>query len=294
MSSLTTESAAAAPEAASASRPEVLDGALIRRQIGGILRLELRRNLLGRRAVALYFLAFAPVALLLLWALSPAPRNFMTGPVDAVPMFAFVFEGLLRTSIFLSALILFMSLFRTEILQKSLHYYLLTPVRREVLVAGKYVSALIAVWIVFSVSTVLLYLATFVPWGLGPMTRFLFQGPGLGNLLAYVGVVILGCAGYGAVFLLAGLFFRNPVVAAVTIWGWEGINFLLPPLLKKLSVIFYLQSLYPVPPPAELFAILTDPTPVWLSVPGLLLFTAFVLFLAGWRARRMELGYGGD
>ncbi len=271
-----------------------LDWGLIQRQIRGILRLELRRNLLGRRALALYLLAFVPVLLFLLWAISPAPRNFMQGPIEAVPMFAWVFDGMVRTSIFLSSLILFMSLFRSEILQRSLHYYLLTPVRREVLVVGKYLSALVAVCVVFAVSTFGLFLTTFIGWGFGPLSRFLFQGPGLGNLFTYIGIAVLGCVGYGGLFLLAGLFFRNPIVAGVVVWGWEFANFFLPPLLKKFSVIFYLQSLYPVPLPADVFAILSEPVPAWLSVPGLLLFTLFVLALAGWRARRMELGYGGD
>lgn len=276
-------------------RSQAIDWALMRRQIAGIFRLEMRRNLLGRRALALYFLALGPVLLLILWAISSAPRHLeMRGPLDAVPLFAGLFEGYLRTSIFLSALILFMSLFRSEILQRSLHYYLLTPVRREVLVAGKYLSALVAACAVFALATVALFLLTFIPWGFGELTRFLFQGPGLGNLVAYAGIAVLGCAGYGAVFLLMGLFFRNPVVAAVIIWGWEGINFLLPPLLKKFSVVFYLQSLYPVPLPTELVSVLSEPVSAWLSVPGLLIFTALVLALAGWRARRMEINYGGD
>ena len=271
-----------------------LDWNLIQHQLRGILRLEIRRNLRGRRAFALYFLAFMPVLIFIIWAISPAPRHFFQGPVEAVPLFAGAFEGLLRTSVFLSALILFMSLFRTEILQRSLHYYLLTPVRRDVLVVGKYVSALIVACGIFALSTAVLYLTTFGAWGMGPLSRFMFQGPGLGHMLTYMGVAVLGCMGYGALFLLAGLFLRNPVVAAVTIWGWEFINAFLPSLLKKFSVIFYLQSLYPVPVAAEFLEVLADPVPAWLSVPGLLLFTALVLVGAGWRARRMELGYGGD
>lgn len=272
-----------------------IDWDLVRRQVAGIFRLELRRNLFGRRALALYFLAFAPVLLLALWAISPAPRQLMmNAPMDAVPLFAGLFEGYLRTSVFLSALILFMSLFRSEILQRSLHYYLLTPVRREVLVAGKYLTALVASCSVFAAATAALFLLTFIPWGPGELLRFLLQGPGLGNLVAYMGIAVLGCAGYGAVFLLMGLFFRNPVVAAVVIWGWEAINFLLPPLLKKVSVIFYLQSLYPVPLPAEIVSVLSEPISAWISVPGLLVFTVLVLALAGWRARRMEISYGGD
>lgn len=263
-------------------------------QLRGILRLETRRNLFGRRAFVLYFLALGPVALLILWALSPFPRQEMSGTIDAIPMFAGLFEGYLRTSLFLSALVLFMSLFRSEILNRSLHYYFLTPVRRELLVVGKFLSALGVIATVYGAGTALLYLTNFGAWGFGPLSRHLFQGPGMGHLLAYVGIAMLACLGYGALFLLAGLLFRNPVVPAVAVWGWEFVNFLLPPALKKLSVVFYLQSLYPVPMPGQLFSVFADPVPAWLSVPGLLIFTAAVLLVAAWRARRLQINYSGD
>ncbi len=72
--------------------------------------------------------------------------------------------------------------------------------------------------------------------------------------LTYLGITALACIGYGAVFLIIGLFFRNPIIPAILIYGWEWINFLLPPLLKKLSVIHYLHSLTPVPIPEGPFA----------------------------------------
>ena len=269
-------------------------GQLIRRQIAGILRLELRRNLFSRRAFALYFMAFAPVAVILVWTISPATRHF-DGPTEAVAqVFAPIFVGYLRTVIFLSALITFMSLFRSEILERSLHYYYLTPVRRWVLVVGKYCSALISAWAVFAVSTSAFFLLTCIPWGPSATLRYLFQGPGLGNLAAYVGIAIMGCLGYGAVFLLVGLFFRNAIIPAAFIWGWEFINFLLPPLLQKVSVVHYLRSLYPIPLPEGFVAVVTDPTSPWISVPGLMTFTALVLAFAGWRAGRMEINYGGE
>ena len=264
------------------------------RQISGILRLELRSCLFGRRALATYFLAFAPVGLMLLGVLiaqlQDQPDDFGNAPLA----FAVIFHSYLRTSIFLACLILFMSLFRSEIMRKSLHYYFLTPVRREVLVVGKYLAALISAVVIFSIATTLLYILMMLPWGFGNLSRHLFQGPGLGHLLAYVGVSALACFGYGAVFLLVGLFLRNPVVGAVIIWAWEAINFVLPVLLKKASVIFYLRSLYPVPLPEEVFAVVADPISPWLSVPGLVLFTAAVPALAGFRARGMEINYGDD
>lgn len=275
---------------------------LFQRQIVGILRLELKKGLFSRRALGLYFLAFSPILIVGLWALlTPLPKRMFDGPAQTASMIATLFQFYLRFSIYLSALLMFMSLFRNEVLERSLHYYFLTPVRREVLVAGKYLSALISAWIVFLISTVSLYVMVTIPWGVGELSRYLFQGPGFGNLVAYVMTALLALAGYGAVFMLAGQFFKNPVVPGVLIWIWEFINFLLPASLKKISVIFYLQSFYPVPPPASslpgplsFFRVLADPPPVWLSIFGLILFTGLVIMAAGWRARHMEVSYGDD
>ena len=112
--------------------------------------------------------------------------------------------------------------------------------------------------------------------------------------MTYLGITILGCLGYGAFFLVIGLFFRNPMIPAAIIYVWELINFLPPPLLKKISVIHYLHSLVPVPIPEGPFALVAEPTPAWVSVPGLLTVTAVVLVFASYRIRRMEIRYGGD
>ena len=45
------------------------------------------------------------------------------------------------------------------------------------------------------------------------------------------------------------------------LYGWEWLNFLLPPLLKKVSVIHYLNSLVPVPISEGPFAVVAEPTP---------------------------------
>lgn len=271
-----------------------LDLGVIGRQIVGILRLELGKNLFGRRALAMYFLAFSPIPLALLWAAWPGAREGLVGPPNSAPIFANAFSLYLRFSLYMSALLLFMSLFRSEIMEKSLHYYLLTPIRREVLVVGKYVTALISIVLTFGVSTTVLYLLSISPWGLGEMSTYLLRGPGLGNLISYLGIVVLACAGYGAVFLLTGLFFRNPIVPAAVFWVLELGNPILPTMLKKISVVHYLRSLEPIPIEAGPFAIVADPTPVWIAIPGIVLFTAAVLVVACWRARRMEITYGDE
>lgn len=271
-----------------------LDWGQVGRQVLGILRLEIGKNLVSQRALALYFLAFAPVVLVGFWAAFPVGHEQFGGPAGGASIFANLFPFYLRGAVFLSALFLFTSLYRTEILEKSLHYYLLTPVRREVLTAGKYLAALVAMTATFVVATTLMFLFFGMPWGFGELVGYLFRGAGLGNLIAYLGIVILGCAGYGAVFLLAGLFFRNPIVPGAVFLAWEVANFLLPPLLKKVSVIHYLKSLYPIPVREGPFAIVAEPTPAWISVPGVILFTLLVLAVAGWRARTMEITYGGE
>lgn len=280
---------------ASPSMGPGLDWGLLGRQLWGVLRLELRYSLFSRRALATGFLAFAPVGILMLWAMTPVAREVSEGgATHLMSMFAWLYAGYMRTCIFLSALILFMSSFRGDVLQRSLHYYFLSPVRREVLVIGKFLAAWFAGTLTFLTSTTLIYLLVFIPLGVGGLSHHLFQGPGLGHLMGYLGITVLAVGGYGAIFLLAGLFLRNPVVAAILIWGWEGINFFLPALLKKFSVIFYMQSLYPVPLPTQIFAIVAEPISAWLAVPGLLLFIVLLLAAAAWRCRRLEINYGDD
>jgi len=106
--------------------------------------------------------------------------------------------------------------------------------------------------------------------------------------------VVLAFAGYGAIFLVIGLLFRNPVIPAAVLWLWEAANLLLPPLLKRFSVVFYLQSLYPVPLTRSLFEVVAEPPPVWVAVAGGILVTLAVLAFAGWRVRNMEVSYGGE
>ena len=122
------------------------------------------------------------------------------------------------------------------------------------------------------------------------------HGPGLSQLGSYMLVAALACVGYGAVFLMCGLLFRNPMIPAAVVLVWEGLNPFLPALLKKISVIFYLKSLCPVevpaPPPFSVMVIDTDPTPAWVAVPGLLAVTAILLIYAALSARQAEINYG--
>ena len=174
-----------------------------------------------------------------------------------------IFQTLiLRGIIFFGCVAFFSNLFRGEVLDRSLHYYLLSPLKRPVLVIAKFLSGLTITWVLFMGTTAISYLLIYPPFGLSRGIEDLFNGPGGGQLLAYAGIAMLACIGYGSVFMILGLWFKNPVVPAVSVFGWEAIHFLLPPMLKRISVIHYLKGMIPIPMSEGPFAVVTDPPPV--------------------------------
>ncbi len=274
------------------------------RQALAVARLEVGRNFFGLRALGLYLLALAPVGIVLLLAWGRMLGLF-SDPATGIPAGdlareygAFFAQLQARLVIFFVCLLVFTRLFRAEVQQRSLHYYFLTPVRREVLVAGKFAAGLAASGLILGTATALTFLVHFLPLtgasGSADYAGFLTRGGGLGQLAGYLGVTVLGVLGYGAVFLAAGLFFRNPILPALAVFGWEWLNFLLPPLLKRISVIHYLQALQPVPPPEGVLALLAEPPSPWLAVPGLLAVSAAFVVLSALRLRRAEIVYGEE
>ena len=134
------------------------------RQTLAILRLEIQKNFLSRRALLLYPLAALPVALMTMLALFPPDADEMENFGMLGQVYAAVYGGLiLRTLVFFGCAWVFMNLFRGEVVDRSLHYYFLAPVRREVLVVGKYLSGLIATIVLFSIATAGSMLILFSP-----------------------------------------------------------------------------------------------------------------------------------
>jgi len=268
------------------------------RQIRAIVGLELAKNFLSRRSILIYLIALLP--LLPLTVLIFVPKNSEELSFNNIgKIYALLYYTLiLRTVIFFGCAWIFMNLFRGELVDRSLHYYFLSPVRREVLVAGKYLSGLVTSIILFTSTTVIAMLMLYFPNYYAQSLRYFTEGRGLGELLVYVGITMLACVGYGAFFLVVGLFIRNPIIPALLLYGWEWLNFLLPPLLKKISVIHYLNSMMPVPVSSIItegpLAVVAEPTPAWISIPSMLLVTVIVLVLSAYRTRHMEIRYGND
>lgn len=221
---------------------------------------------------------------------------------ESSQVFAGVFQYFyLRLAIFFGCLGIFMNLFRGEMLDKTLHFWFLAPIRREVLLVGKYGAGLVASAVIFGAGTILTFFAML--WALDPAdVQAFWQGAGAGHLFWYTTAAVLGCVGYGSLFLAAGLLLRNPIVPAAVILLWESINGFLPVILQKLSILYYLQSLCPLPPPAEkdtpavlrLLLAPAEPAPAGWAILGLLAVTALVLYVASRAVKRLEVNYSTD
>lgn len=107
-------------------------------QIWTIVRLDIKRNLLSWRSLWIYFLAFAPTVIIALHALIDRHRHSMSEDMTVLAaIFQFYY---VRLGIFFGTLGIFTRLIRGEMIERTLHYYMLAPVRREVLLIGKYIA----------------------------------------------------------------------------------------------------------------------------------------------------------
>jgi ABC-type transport system involved in multi-copper enzyme maturation permease subunit len=114
------------------------------RQTVSLARFELNRFLLARRWIGVYVMALAPVLVMYARAhLTPREVDPMS---DASEGFAVLFQFfIMRFGVFIGSAVVFTQVFRGDILEKTLHLYLLAPVRREIIAAGKYLAGVVFV-----------------------------------------------------------------------------------------------------------------------------------------------------
>jgi ABC-type transport system involved in multi-copper enzyme maturation permease subunit len=258
-----------------------------------LVRIEVRRNLFSWKASWIYFLAYIPTFIIFIhWLADTHIPSLMSD--DSSVLANIVQLYYVRLGVFFGCLGIFSRLIRGEMIERSLHFYLLSPVRRELLLLCKFVAGSVSAVLLFGSAMIANFALMYV--GFGAAGRdYIFNGPGLGQLEAYLAIIVLACLGYGAIFLLLSMIFRNPTPAAMLLLGWEAINPVMPSLLQKLSVASYLRHLMPVSVSAEgIFALLTvetEPVSGWAAALGLLLLIVVVLFYSCYRMRTLEIRY---
>ena len=258
-----------------------------------LTRIEIRRNLFTKRAWWIYFLAFIPAVIILIHLFvdthSGGGLSEDTEVLAGVVQFYYV-----RLGIFFGCLGIFSRLIRGEMIERSLHYYLLSPVRREVILLSKFFAGAVSAVVLFGGAMIADFVLMYAGYGAAGRD-FMLHGPGFGQIESYLLITVLACLGYGSVFLLLSLMFRNPMPGAMLLLGWEAINPVMPSLLQKFSVASYLRHLMPVSVPADgIFALLTvetEPVSAWVAVVGLLVLIAVVLTYTCYRMRSLEIRY---
>jgi len=263
------------------------------RQTAAILRMDLRKNFLSRRGIWIYLLAFAPVAVITLHVI--IDRHSVGSIRTDTEVLAGIFQFFyLRFGIFFGCLGIFTWLFRGEIIEKSLHYYFLAPVKREVLLAGKFLGGLVTSVTLFGLGVLASFAMMYLHFG-DAGQYYVFNGPGMGQLLAYLGVTVLACIGYGSIFLALSLLLKNPIVPAVLVLGWETFTPVLPTLAQRFSITYYLKQLCPVTIPGQgflaLFTVVTEPVSTLSAILGPIVLATLVLLLACKFVRRLEISY---
>lgn len=274
---------------------------LWRNQASAILGVELRKNFITKRGFWIYLLALAPAAIIWLHSLVTMQRaNFANHTLAKdTEILASIFQMFfLRPAVYFGCVGIFTYLFRGEVVERTLHFYFLSPVRREVLIAGKYMAGLITAAFFFCGSIALSFAGMYVHFPGHEISAYVLDGPGFGHFLAYIGITALACMAYGALFLWLGIRYKNPIIPAVVLLFWESFNLFLPSWLKKVSILYYLRSLTPVDPhfngPGVLIGGVADPASVPVAILGLFAITIGLLALAVKELQRSEISYSSD
>lgn len=266
-------------------------------QIGVLVRNEVTRNLFTRRRLWVYFLAFIPIVFLLIRNLV-SRGQFSADIQEETEALAILIQlYYVRLGIFFACMGIFTWLFRGEIVQRTLHYQFLVPVRREVLVIGKFLAGCIVSIVLFEVAVLASFYLFYSRYGAAGQS-YMFEGPGLSQLGSYLLVTALACLGYGSVFLALSLLFKNPIVPGAILLGWESISPIFPSWAQHLSVTFYLKHLCPTTLSSSgfmaLFTVVPNPVSPFISVFGLCCLALAVLVLSCFLIRRVEIMYTAE
>lgn len=262
---------------------------------------ELKKNFVTKRGFWIYLLAAAPAVIVWLHSIIALqrPETMRHDMSKDTAMLAVIFQVFfLRPAVFFGCVGIFTYLFRGEVVERSLHYYFLAPVRREILVLAKYAAGTITAITFFGGSIALTFWGMYAHFPGYEVNEWMLQGPGLAHLTAYVSITVLACIAWGAVMLWVGIRWKNPIVPSVLLLTFESMHTFLPSWLRTFSVLHYLQSMAPVQGdlrgPGLLLGQTADPVPTWLAILCLAGITVGMLWLSIYQLKRTEISYSSD
>lgn len=274
---------------------------LWRDQALSVVLMELRKNFVTRRGFWIYLLAAAPAAIVWLHSIvtMQRPVNTMHEMSKDTTILAILFQMFfLRPAVFFGCVGIFTYLFRGEVVERSLHYYFLAPVRREILVIAKYIAGAITAITFFCGAMALTFWGMYAHYPGYEVSEWMFHGSGLSHLTAYLSITALACLSWGATMLWIGIRWRNPIVPSVALLTFESAHTFLPSWLRHFSALHYLQSMTPVQGdlrgPGLLLGQTADPVPGWVAVLCLAGMSAGMLWLSVYQLKATEISYSTD
>jgi ABC-type transport system involved in multi-copper enzyme maturation permease subunit len=266
-------------------------------QISVLVRNEVRRNLFTRRRIWVYLLALIPVIIILIHYFLDKRASPSRLEEDTFVLAGIVQLYYLRLGIFFACMGIFTWLFRGEMVERTLHYQFLVPVRKEVLVVGKFLAGAVISVALFEAAVLACFYLTYSRLG-STGRSYVFEGPGLSQLGSYLLVTALACVGYGAMFLALSLLFKNPIIPGVMLMGWEAVAPIFPSWAQRMSVTFYLKHLCPVKLPVDgpmaIFTIVAEPVSPFIAILGLLSLTIAILVISCFLIHRLEVTYTAE
>jgi ABC-type transport system involved in multi-copper enzyme maturation permease subunit len=221
------------------------------RQLRGVWRifeLSLAEMLWSRRTIFMALVLAGPVILALVARMvdagGTAPLRVNGTRVGGPALF-----GLLIWLLFIRFIVPVLGVFygtaliADEVDDKTITYLFTRPIRRAVVLLGKYVAYLVCTWCVVLPSVVVVYfLIVPLPAVAGSFAAFAKD----------LGIIAVGFAAYGALFAMVGAILKRPlVVGLVYAFAWEQAALLMPGYLRRFTLAYYLQALVPHAMPSD-------------------------------------------
>jgi ABC-type transport system involved in multi-copper enzyme maturation permease subunit len=204
-----------------------------------VFELALGQMLWARRTALLALAAAAPVLLALVTRLTLSSGSAVVQingrQIGSEAVFSTALAALyLRFIVPAIGVFYGTSLIADEVEDRTITYLFVRPIPRGAIVLGKYLAYVLCVTSVVLPSAAVVFLV---------MVPFQDMAPQFGTFVRNLGVLALGLAAYGAVFLWAGVLFRRPLVGGLLfVFGWEQLAAVLPGYLGRLTIAHYLQA----------------------------------------------------
>jgi ABC-2 type transport system permease protein len=205
-----------------------------------VFRLSFFTLLRTRRSLFLFILAWSQVGLAVIWLISWYYGKVGTG-VNGLGVFSIMMvTSFLQFLVLITVLFYGSSLIGDEVEGRTLAYLLVRPLPKSSIISGKFLALILGSSLIIYPAVIACYALLLAPYGLAGVFR------NLPTLFTDLWVILLAFFAYGAVFAFLGVGTKRPVLIGLLFaFGWESIVTYIPGQVNKLTLMHYIQSLFP-------------------------------------------------